>query len=319
MRGLRRLLRPEWLLLGALGACAVAKITRLDERNLALVLATGLTPLLYLPAEAVLVVGIVRHRRGLAAASAVLVAAHLTWVAGPLLATRDASAVTRGEALTVFEANLFYENRADAPLASHLEHVRPDVVVLLEASARSLAPLLQSGLLADYPYRSIQQEGNVQDVAVLSRQPLLDTVVTSLDGWPFLEMTVQAGNARVHLLTVHTVAPVSDRRLWLRQLQWVADKVRDVPHPLVVVGDFNATPYHYSLARIESRGHLQDALARAGTVWPMTWPQSRILPPLLGLDHVLVSPDIGVEQARTVGLNGSDHRGVSAKLTIPVS
>ncbi len=319
MNGLKRLMRPEWGVLGALGVCAAAKLTHLDERNLGFVLATGLTPVLYLPAEVLLVVAAVQHRRGLAAAAAALTALHVTWLAGPVLAAHNPVDPARSERLTVFEANLFYANRGDSTIAVHLERVRPDLVILLEASQRSLAPLERSGLLADYPYRSIHQEGNVQNVAVLSRLPLLDPVVHAIDGWPFLQMTVQAGDARVHLLTVHTIAPVSDRRMWQRQLRWVADAVRTAAQPLVVAGDFNATPYHHSLAQIEADGRLQDALARVNTPWPMTWPQARLLPPLLGVDHVLVSNGIRVEKARTVSLQGSDHRGISTTLAVPVT
>ena len=41
------------------------------------------------------------------------------------------------------------------------------------------------------------------------------------------------------------------------------------------------------------------------------------LPPLVAIDHVLADRRIRVASARTVPIDGSDHRGVLAELVLP--
>ncbi|MGH9280107.1 MAG: hypothetical protein ACRD12_18660, partial [Acidimicrobiales bacterium] len=51
-----------------------------------------------------------------------------------------------------------------------------------------------------------------------------------------------------------------------------------------------------------------------------TWPRGgRVIPPLFRIDHVLVSPQIGVLDARVGVGRSSDHRPVIADLVIPAS
>ena len=53
--------------------------------------------------------------------------------------------------------------------------------------------------------------------------------------------------------------------------------------------------------------------------WPVGrgWPARLPLPPVLQLDHVLVSPDVQVRSARTIEVPGSDHRGISTQIVLP--
>jgi endonuclease/exonuclease/phosphatase (EEP) superfamily protein YafD len=85
--------------------------------------------------------------------------------------------------------------------------------------------------------------------------------------------------------------------------------------PLVVAGDFNASVDHPGMRQLLATG-LRDAHEVAGAGRPVTWPNGRMLPPFVQLDHVLVR-GLDVESADDVRVPGSDHDAVIAHLVVP--
>ena len=84
----------------------------------------------------------------------------------------------------------------------------------------------------------------------------------------------------------------------------------------MTAGDFNATRYHPSFRRLLSDG-MRDAHERRGRGWAATWPRNRrLLPPLMRLDHVLVSHGVEVRSIREGLGRGSDHRPIIADLVL---
>jgi endonuclease/exonuclease/phosphatase family metal-dependent hydrolase len=82
----------------------------------------------------------------------------------------------------------------------------------------------------------------------------------------------------------------------------------------VVVGDFNATTEMYEFRDILGTD-LKDAAVEAGDGWQMTWSRmSRLLPPLVRIDHVLYSRGLTVTSYHTAGDPGSDHQLITATL-----
>ncbi len=84
--------------------------------------------------------------------------------------------------------------------------------------------------------------------------------------------------------------------------------------PLLVVGDFNATPHEWAFGRIEgARGGLVDALGRAGRGWNATYHRDL---PLVRIDHVLASREWTVVSARVPSVAASDHLPVEVRLRL---
>ena len=87
--------------------------------------------------------------------------------------------------------------------------------------------------------------------------------------------------------------------------------------PLVVVGDFNAAPWTRLVG---------EAAARTGTrpvggfrvTWEGDYPVVG-LPSVVGhqIDHVLLSPGIGLSLIETLPIPGSDHHGLLIELVVP--
>lgn len=322
--GWRRLgLTAGWLVAGSLGSAAGARMARLDESSGALLMADGLTPLLWVPALASLAIGIGTRRRALASVSAGLAAVHLAralpTLSGPR--TREARAEAAAEqgttSLRLFTANLQYRNPYTAAIAEEIREAKPDLVLLQELSPRSGEGIAASGVLDDYEHSVVRPSNGAFGMGVWSRLPLSDAQVAEVAEATMILVDVEVGGRPVALCSVHTVAPLgAARERWRRQLDWL-ERVAGRRSPLIMAGDFNATRWHRRLARLLSGG-LDDAHERAGRGWAATWPRNRApLPPLMLLDHVLVSPSIGVVAVREGDGAGSDHRPVLVDLVVP--
>ncbi len=93
----------------------------------------------------------------------------------------------------------------------------------------------------------------------------------------------------------------------------LAGQVRRCRGPVIVAGDFNATPTDRSIRPL--RGLLQDAWSLAGNGWlGGTWPASR---PLLRIDAVRFRGFEGARSAAVAPTVWSDHCGVVAELALP--
>lgn len=80
--------------------------------------------------------------------------------------------------------------------------------------------------------------------------------------------------------------------------------------PVVVLGDFNATPHEWAFARLA--GKLQDGGKEGGGLrWGGTWHRRFAF---ARIDHALVSPALRVVDARLPPLGISDHKPVAVRL-----
>jgi len=129
---------------------------------------------------------------------------------------------------------------------------------------------------------------------------------------------VAAPGGPITLVAVHTLQPLADvdvLRRQLRALDELRAALRRDDRQMVLAGDFNATSQHRGFRRLLDHG-LRDAHRERGRGRVRTWPDDRWYPPFAALDHVLVSGGIAVEDAGTAGIPGSDHRAVTATLSV---
>lgn len=101
-----------------------------------------------------------------------------------------------------------------------------------------------------------------------------------------------------------------------RYRAWEADTLRALldaeTRPVIVTGDFNATPHEWSFARIAGaqRG-LLDGFREGGRAWGGTFHRRY---PVVRIDHVLASRAFRVVSARVPEIAASDHRPVEVRL-----
>ncbi|WP_137939427.1 endonuclease/exonuclease/phosphatase family protein [Chitinivorax sp. B] len=187
------------------------------------------------------------------------------------------------------------------------KHADTDIVVLLEAGP-ALTPLLAS-MKSHYPYQSMQLDDSPFGIAMLSRLP--DTHLELVnDSFPYIEAQVNIAGRTLHVIGVHPPPPISGSLTQARnhQLQQLAQRVsRQAPDSVIVVGDFNITPWSPWYRRfLEESG-----LHAANQQWQPTWaPYSSEHWRLVPIDLTFHSDKVNL-LARQVGpAFESDHRVV---------
>ena len=254
-------------------------------------------------------------------AAAGALAAGLALASTPALWTSAARPAAEGPtaALTVATANLNFRNARLPELTEALLALDADLLVTQETPEALLAP--EGRLAATYPHlRWWRHEDGPGALAIWSRLPFAEPAERERQGShpQHLFATVALpGGGRLQVMAVHMGW---DR---LRQQEWtLQDFNRFWPSmrpPTLVAGDFNAAPSSAALRRVaditrtEVLGGYRPTWTGGSAEFPLRLPAFAGLP----VDHLLVSPGIGAEGARTADLPGSDHRAVAARLIVP--
>jgi endonuclease/exonuclease/phosphatase (EEP) superfamily protein YafD len=152
-------------------------------------------------------------------------------------------------------------------------------------------------------------------IMLLARVPLRDARVFDLGeaGVPSVEASVEIGGRRVHLIGCHTLPPLSANSSRLRDLQLaaLARHVLDLEGPLLLFGDFNATPWSHALRVLRTTAGLRGPRGLLGT-WPsLPWPLR------IPIDGALVRGKVGLHDAFVGPGVGSDHRPLLFDLVSP--
>lgn len=228
----------------------------------------------------------------------------------PAAACRD-----RGMRLHVLSLNVLADNADKDRTLAYLEHRDADVVVLLEIDPAWAAAL--DRLAPRYPHRLIEARDGNFGIALLSRLPLAEARVIGLaDGPPVIVAGLRGDAAECLLVAAHPPPPLSAS--WSarrdRQLAAIGDLAAADQRPVIVAGDLNTTPWSHGFRVVAGGRGLRDTAVGRGV--QATW-NARLPAPRLPIDHVLVSPEIGVH-SRSVGPDvGSDHLPVEAVLFVP--
>jgi len=213
---------------------------------------------------------------------------------------------------------------------------QPDLLVMQDAgdltAARQHAPAIAQSIFAGRNVFSHDQ------YIVVSRYPLRDCRAGDLSfrGQPhsYVRCVVSVDGSEVELFTAHLLSPrrglnatrhegaegiddwqqnFKDR---LSQSRTLAGVVAKRERPLIVAGDLNAPETSPVIRTLLDRG-LRDAFSSAGRGYGYTHGHSTMLAiSFLRIDHILVSPEIGVVDAFAGGKEGSEHRPVIADLLI---
>src|SRR4051812_739750 len=229
-----------WVVTGGLTLAAVLR-TAAPESSRWLVLLAALTPLLYLPAWLVVIGAGVGRRWRLLVVASVLVGLHVWWSAPLVLGGRGEMSHATSSA-RVLALNLNADRATGAATARLIRELRPDVVVLSEASSVSVAGLGDQLL----PVAASDVRPGTDGWMVLSRWPVVDQSVFAVEARTKPRLVLQRPDGgRLVVWQVHPVAPVVGHvTRWRHQLELVRRAVaadRHAASPVVVAGDFNAT------------------------------------------------------------------------------
>jgi len=200
--------------------------------------------------------------------------------------------VPSGATFSLLYANVNTGRGEPTRLGALIRKHQPDLIAMLEVNERWLGALDLGGRYSHH--RSVPREDNF-GLAIYSRLPLVgETTTTVGEGLPPVVVTgfeVVPGRS-VRLALLHAVPPLSNEALHSNTLllRRVVTPLRHEPGPLLVVGDFNATPASRFYQRFVSGGGLLPA--GVGSGYRASW--NALVPfPRLMIDHVLYRGSIG--------------------------
>jgi endonuclease/exonuclease/phosphatase (EEP) superfamily protein YafD len=235
-----------------------------------------------------------------------------------------------GEAQTVklLTHNLFGQNYDMQRVASVVAKENPDIIALQEffpEQFRDLDPLLKR----DYPYSVHCQGGRRANIGLYSRIPF-DKEMTDADcpdndkGQRTAHILARfrlVDGSRFTVMTTHMDWPYPIER----QRQQFADAVAAVKQtdgPLILVGDFNSTPWSYALRNFSAEAGLTRETQGQPTfpdVIPTGHRRNSVIMlttlPFLPLDQVF-DRGITVHELHVASATGSDHLPVAVTFSV---
>jgi endonuclease/exonuclease/phosphatase (EEP) superfamily protein YafD len=220
-----------------------------------------------------------------------------------------------GAALRVASLNVLSSNRGFDAALREVRALNPDIVFFMEVNGAWNARL--AALKDAWPYALECPEEDNFGVLLLSRIPWKAAEIRSWSGLgvPSVEARFDLQGRNLTLYGIHPVPPSGGA--WTRhrdrQLARVAEAARSREGSVIVLGDFNTTPWAPSFGRFLEASGLRDAALGfgIGTTWRNPLGFIR-----LPIDHICVSRDIAVRDYRIGGDIGSDHFPVCADLVL---
>lgn len=229
-----------------------------------------------------------------------------------------AEAASRGRTIKILQANTLYLNRDTQALERLVIEESPDIIALSEVNSHFAQMLV--GLKEKYPHQLVEpKDRDARGLALLSRLEVTEMHTTS-----FADPVVPAHIAHISvdgqkliLASVHPRTPLHGLALRDADLAAMAERFTAASDgtPLVITGDFNATPFCPALKKLKQQLSLSDA--REGRGLQQTWPVWLPAPLRIPIDHVLVSKGISVLEYRLGPAVGSDHLPTIAVLGLP--
>lgn len=226
------------------------------------------------------------------------------------------TAVEQGERIyRLMTFNVFGRNEEPRSIVANVEAVDPDIVALQEYSpgVRSVVhPLLSE----TYPHFQYCAGGERAFVGLYSRLPFepLDAdacsaSIMSTDRTARIIVRFQTEDGpEFSLATTHNDWPAPVTRQ-AEQFATLGEALSTVEPPLILVGDFNSTPWSYALRGFVGTAGLTRHTYNLPT-FPTLWyylRDWRAMFPILPIDHVMTRGAIAIHDLRTGAPSGSDH------------
>lgn len=228
----------------------------------------------------------------------------LNWVGLPQLGSAP-------DGLRVMAYNIWIDNPNTDEIAQSIQSENPDILFLSEVNKPVMAAL-QTRL--DYPHNYRTEGGNN---ALFSRYPILEATTTDFEvktkGRTFnLMAKLQVEGDPVTIIGIHPPVPIIPRFFHIRnqQLDTYATASHSIEGKLIVLGDFNATPWSPYFQRFERLSQLQNAGHRQW-IWA-TWYFNQTLTTRyikIPLDHI-ETRGYKALKTWTGQTGGSDHKPI---------
>jgi endonuclease/exonuclease/phosphatase (EEP) superfamily protein YafD len=240
----------------------------------------------------------------------VMVVAYSLWPQVQGRAKNVATAPPDMKILKVMSFNAYANNHDNSLIAKEIRETNADVVSLVEFGTDKLSAL--DALRDLYPFQLDCNRQTLCEHAILSKYPLYDSLAQNEWDWQgpaYIRASLGPEFGNVTVFAMHT-SRFPHARFQFRQVQNFIKLVENRTGPMIVMGDFNATPF----SRVTQT--LSDSLGLTRLTNLPTWPATYGFPQL-AIDHIFVSKDvIALDQERLGHFAGSDHFPISITLAV---
>jgi endonuclease/exonuclease/phosphatase (EEP) superfamily protein YafD len=321
----------SWIALGCLLVALLGVLAHLVaiDRQAWIVLATGSPYLVAFSPVSVALFAVAGQNYGLVAA--LLVLAAVLVLHAPLY-RRSSAAMPAGRVVRVLTSNIEHGVTSPAAVVELASRFRVDLLLVQELAAEAVTRFQQAGIEELLPHAFLRPRPNGQGTGIFSAVPLQE--MTSHDGFGFellsarLQVPQPDGGSAAQIppkgplvFSVHLEPPwPRPAAAWCRELPKLADLLHTLPDTggpesgVLVGGDFNATFDHGQFRRLLRHG-FRDAWLDTARTPLFSWSPNRRVPPLLGLDHVLLR-HARARVIRTLPVPGTDHHAVFAEIVL---
>ena len=219
-----------------------------------------------------------------------------------------AAAAHSAQTLRIVTFNLWGRNRRLEDVIQYLKQTNADVIVLQEYG-RQATPVLKA-LRGRYPWQIDCMRKVRCDIAILSKRKWSSSgsIGSGRDRAPLAWVTFGKGSEAYTVAGTHLARPPAERHI--EQVETLAGWVRKRTAPVILAGDFNATPWSHALTHFRRRSGLR-ILSGVRPSWPAAFAF-----PVLPIDHVFITGGIENLGASIGPRIGSDHLPVIANLRL---
>lgn len=217
---------------------------------------------------------------------------------------------SQGRMIKTMQFNLLCMNQKMSFVSSYLIYHPVDVVAFQEVTFAHKRFI--DALKPYYPYQVFCDNGGIHGVGgemIISKFPFTGRGECLQDhGLVWREIAVKDRTISVVSLHLHWPYPYPQ----YQHISLLSQELKTLHGTKIVMGDFNAVGWSHAVHRIQesSHTHIID-----GVRWSIRV-NTPFIPLWLPIDHVLLSPDIGVQSIQVGEDLGSDHRPIVTTLTL---
>lgn len=210
--------------------------------------------------------------------------------------------------IKIMMINIYAKNMEYEKVANFIEKQNPDIIITQEINLHMIDNLEKQ--IKPYKYQKLVIKDNGFSIGIFSKfetkfktpkKYYKDKVAAILIG----EMKINRKNVLIY--AIHLKSPTTPERFKIRNntLSMIKKDVNNIENSYVILlGDFNMTPYSYYFKKFEKEINLRDSRKGFGiqATWPTFFPILRI-----PIDHCFASENIEIID-RIIGDSiGSDH------------
>lgn len=247
--------------------------------------------------------------------AAILSMSVTVWHIGPELIP-DETPAPSGRTVVIVTHNVHHGGASPELLTKVLAESGADILLLQENDRRSARAL--DALAHLYPYRD---PCRACEQAILSRWPIdvhwrLPDRRGKPVGPPLFRADVRVPGlaAPLRVISLHAPRPMPPpgQRAFL---QGLIDGLRHASQKrLIIAGDFNLAPWTATMAQLERDIAPIRRISRGQFTYPASI--AGLTMPILPIDNIFASPDVGVSSIGRLRATGSDHLGLRATLWV---